>query len=637
MQFDNQTTRNVADIVARILAGESVKQEPKMLEEELVGNQHKIDANKNNKIDAHDFKLLRKKKKVEEETELTESHFKIGDEVICKASGMEGEVVKIDEPQTGKYYTVKQENGKMVKYAPNELKKEEEDEDEEDDEDENKMKSEEVHNKKKDDTPSTSNSAKKPVRNSDGTIQSPISRARELAQQGLKRAMNKEEVEQIDELSKDTLKSYAGKVIDKTRTMPQGEKKQKHLIGLERSMDKMKKEETEIDEAMFPGTKEYEKKYGQSPQQKLRKKGDTVPTSQGDMTKTDKGIAHRRRFTEMLESYTEGGLKYIASLVQEEPDNEEFTKEVEEVKRKATQKKSPEDEARVAKASVQAVKNEEVEELDEAYNLPDGDIDAQIAHHDKAQSKHLERYVDARVKRTTEKKHPTDPTRVQKVPMGTVFPAKMDPHKNQSDEEKVHVDLYSRHVSMRDALKHYKKSGDKKQLTYYKNEHKRTQDRYAKHPWAGKKINEEVELDELSKSTLASYAKKASHEARMKHGIGKDFERISKSSRKPEYKQGAKEWEDKYKSDARRRESGVGKAIDRLAKEETEIQVINADIANGVQFDNIEERSLSEPEMKKREEIVMSMKKKMPGFKERYGDRAKEVMYATATKMAKKD
>jgi hypothetical protein len=69
MQFDNQTTRNVADIVARILAGESAQQEPKMLEEELVGNQHKIDANKNNKIDAHDFKLLRKKKKVEEETE----------------------------------------------------------------------------------------------------------------------------------------------------------------------------------------------------------------------------------------------------------------------------------------------------------------------------------------------------------------------------------------------------------------------------------------------------------------------------------------------------------------------------------------------------------------------------------------
>ena len=51
----------------------------------------------------------------------------------------------------------------------------------------------------------------------------------------------------------------------------------------------------------------------------------------------------------------------------------------------------------------------------------------------------------------------------------------------------------------------------------------------------------------------------------------------------------------------------------------------------------IEERTLTEPEAKKKEEIVKSMKKKMPGFKERYGERAKSVMYATATKLAKKD
>jgi len=37
--------------------------------EELKGNQHKIDANKNGKVDAHDFKLLRGKKKVAEEAE----------------------------------------------------------------------------------------------------------------------------------------------------------------------------------------------------------------------------------------------------------------------------------------------------------------------------------------------------------------------------------------------------------------------------------------------------------------------------------------------------------------------------------------------------------------------------------------
>lgn len=40
-----------------------------MKTEELHGNQHKIDANKNGKVDAHDFKLLRKGKKVAEEVE----------------------------------------------------------------------------------------------------------------------------------------------------------------------------------------------------------------------------------------------------------------------------------------------------------------------------------------------------------------------------------------------------------------------------------------------------------------------------------------------------------------------------------------------------------------------------------------
>ena len=38
--------------------------------EELKGDQHKIDANKNGKIDGHDFKLLRGKKKVEESSDL---------------------------------------------------------------------------------------------------------------------------------------------------------------------------------------------------------------------------------------------------------------------------------------------------------------------------------------------------------------------------------------------------------------------------------------------------------------------------------------------------------------------------------------------------------------------------------------
>jgi hypothetical protein len=95
--------------------------------------------------------------------------------------------------------------------------------------------------------------------------------------------------------------------------------------------------------------------------------------------------------------------------------------------------------------------------------------------------------------------------------------------------------------------------------------------------------------------------------------------------------------DNKAKAEGKKKQPDLTKGhIQAVKQEETEIQVINADIANGVQFDTIEEREMTEPEMKKREEIVKSMKKGMAGFKDRYGDRAKDVMYATATKQAMK-
>jgi hypothetical protein len=56
-----------------------------------------------------------------------------------------------------------------------------------------------------------------------------------------------------------------------------------------------------------------------------------------------------------------------------------------------------------------------------------------------------------------------------------------------------------------------------------------------------------------------------------------------------------------------------------------------------VEVEQIEERTLTGAETDKKEEIVKSMKKGLAGFKERYGKDAKSVMYATATKQAKKD
>jgi hypothetical protein len=59
-----------------------------------------------------------------EEVELEESHFKLGDTVKCKASGMTGKVVVLDKEHgedDEKYYTVKRSDGKTMKYAPEEL------------------------------------------------------------------------------------------------------------------------------------------------------------------------------------------------------------------------------------------------------------------------------------------------------------------------------------------------------------------------------------------------------------------------------------------------------------------------------------------------------------------------------------
>ena len=54
-------------------------------------------------------------------------------------------------------------------------------------------------------------------------------------------------------------------------------------------------------------------------------------------------------------------------------------------------------------------------------------------------------------------------------------------------------------------------------------------------------------------------------------------------------------------------------------------------------IESLEERELSAGETAEKERIVKGMKKGLSGFKSRYGSRAKEVMYGTATKLAKEE
>jgi hypothetical protein len=96
-------------------------------------------------------------------------------------------------------------------------------------------------------------------------------------------------------------------------------------------------------------------------------------------------------------------------------------------------------------------------------------------------------------------------------------------------------------------------------------------DRWKKQNKLSQFAKEDVEqLDELSKSTLGSYTKKASRDATITRKIGADFENNAKRSRSPGMKNAANSLSDMYKSKSFKRKAGVDKAVDRLTKEDVE-------------------------------------------------------------------
>jgi hypothetical protein len=194
-----------------------------------------------------------------------------------------------------------------------------------------------------------------------------------------KKEVKKEEVEQIDELSKDTLGSYIkkanyaggmadfkhGRIADR-----RGDSKEKTALaatsnkrtkGISTAVDKLSKEEVEsIDEvkmADLPSTKVQGRSYGAS-----KPEPHAVDTIRGPKEKELKDIdaeKKKKKFSEMVNLYQEKGLKSLSEmLVKEEPDNEQFTKELEDAKAKSEGKKRN---TEIAKGAVQAVKQEELD------------------------------------------------------------------------------------------------------------------------------------------------------------------------------------------------------------------------------------------------------------------------------------
>jgi hypothetical protein len=288
--FDSKTNKSVAEAVMKVL------------EAELKGNQHKIDANKNGKVDAHDFKLLRAKKTMKEEEQLEE---------LSKATVKSYVMKKMEKPTT---------TNKDVKGMTN------------------------AYNRLKNYKPTS------------------------------------EEVGQVEEgwndrmddpnTTPEQMRDRADMARERSKNQPTGQKpKPKNSTytlgfqGKSKTVVMNKEEVKELDEA-FPTVADGEKN--------LRAK--EGKTSKGTLIKTKTGVKHERDYDDQQEPEEKRGRgrpkKRLGEMRQEwlefmeEVDNETFTKELKDQKAKFDGKKKGGD---VAKPSVQAVKQEEVD-LDEAVS-----------------------------------------------------------------------------------------------------------------------------------------------------------------------------------------------------------------------------------------------------------------------------
>ena len=163
------------------------------------------------------------------------------------------------------------------------------------------------------------------------------------------------------------------------------------------------------------------------------------------------------------------------------------------------------------------------------------------------------------------------------------------------------------------------------------------------------------QLDELKKTTVKSYIKKKMDQVyktgappSMSHvkktmtnlqrahdrntGVKPTSEETVMEAKKEEKKDDTPfEGPYKKKESAKAGKYGSGYSTARHLARQGMKKAVKEDV------EEIEERTLTPGETSERERIVKGMKKNLAGFKARYGEKAKSVMYATATKAAKKD
>ena len=90
-----------------------------------------------------------------------------------------------------------------------------------------------------------------------------------------------------------------------------------------------------------------------------------------------------------------------------------------------------------------------------------------------------------------------------------------------------------------------------------------------------KSMKEEVEqIDELSKSTLGSYVKSAARDVGVSRKLGADFENKADKSRNASSKTANSSISKRFNDIAKKRQAGIGQAVERLTKEENELDEV---------------------------------------------------------------
>lgn len=303
MTTTNEKLRNVADIAARIMVGEKV----------VHPNQQKLDVHEPEKdeLTAKDFEMLRAGKKAGVKKEEVEQIDELSVNKMLTYRSKATEKLGSDPAKDDKRKEGIRVSGEKVKAKVTGMKREEVEKDPPFDK----------PYKKAEDPKKTDKS---------GAVHTPMSRVRDLARQAMKKQMKEEFDLDITGDQADSLLEVA-------------------------SLDEM-----------FPGTPEYEKKFGKAPQD--LKKGEKKKTSKGEMEGTGKGVVHKRKFSEMVESYTEDGVKGLFKNLAEEPTSAEFDAEIKVAQNKSEGKGKK---AEVAKAAVQAVQNEQTHTTVEVLDFND--------------------------------------------------------------------------------------------------------------------------------------------------------------------------------------------------------------------------------------------------------------------------